>query len=382
MRHIFPCSLILASAIVAFACSPKSGAKGNGTPGAGPADDTDPGASPPQQEEAGTASEAGPPLVGEDPSGNPILLGAPKVVRSFTPPGAAPEFVDGPVWSAVRSQLFASLPFAANNVGGRGILTTFKSDGTNYTELRAGDTLTSGVIGNSIDVEGNLISAEFKSVTRTTLFPEAVGAVTVIAKGYTTIGGDAGAVTPFDTPNDLIALSDGTIYVTDPGYQVTPRPMVGHLFKIAPGAKTATVVASYDYNPSPNGIALSKDQTKLFVSFTEPGEGAPPFVRKYTINPDRSLIDGGKFVEVPLGSDPDGIAMDDNDNLYVALKTGIAVYKSTGEAYGGASAKIPQTVLDGATSVTFGGDDRMSLFVTTESGMVYELKTKVPGLLQ
>jgi sugar lactone lactonase YvrE len=383
MKRILVCSFVLSSAALAFACSSKSGDSSNTA--APPPDETvDPGSDSGVQDDGGTpTADAGPPQGTEDPTGNPILLGTPRVVRSFTPPGGTPYFVDGVAWSAVRSQLFVSLPFAANLAGGKGILTTFKSDGTNYTELRAGDKLTTGVIGNSTDKDGNLISAELKSITRTMLTAQGVGAVTVIATGYTNGDADAAAAVPFDTPNDLVSLTDGTIYVTDPGYEVTPRPAVGHLFKIAPGAAVATVAASYDYNPSPNGIAVTKDQSTLYVSFTAPAEGTPPFIRKYAINADRSLVDGGKLLEMPVDSSPDGITVDESGNIYVALKGGIAVFKSTGEPYGGASAKLPQTLIDGQpTNVTFGGTDRKSLFVTIQNGKVLELKTKVAGILQ
>jgi sugar lactone lactonase YvrE len=384
MKRILPYSLVVASLIAAVACSSKSEDKGTGTPDPGVDPGTDPGTQPTDMPEAGTVTpEAGPVQGGEDPSGNPILLGTPRTVRTFTPPGGSPYFVDGPAWSQVRGQLFVSLPFASNISGGKGILTTFKADGTNYTELRAGDKATTGVVGNSIDKNGNLISAELKSVTRTALTAAGVGQVTVVAMGYTAAGVEAGAVVPFDSPNDLVALDDGTIYVTDPGYEVNPRPDQGHLFMIAPTATAAVIADTYDYNPSPNGIALSKDQKTLFVGFTAPAAGTPPFVRKYTINGDHTLTDGGKLFELPVDSTPDGMATDDNGNIYLALKTGIAVFKSTGEAYGGATAKIPQTALDGEpTSLTFGGTDRKSLFVTTKNGKVVELKTKVAGLVQ
>jgi gluconolactonase len=382
MKRILSCSLILVATLAAFACSKKDSEKPD--PGTNETN-TDPT----QEEPAPPATEApapaptgpgeGPAPSGPDPSGSPILLGAPRTVRTFVPPGGEPLFVDGPQWIAANESLFVSLPFATNLSGGKGILTTFKSDGTNYTELRAGDKVSTGVIGNSVDKDGNLISAELKYITKTNVMTRTV---TVLASGYGG-DGDGGPQTPFDGPNDLIALKDGSIFFTDPGYGVDPRPAVGRLFRIAADATaTVTVAATYDYNPSPNGIALSKDEKTLFVGFTAPAEGTLPFVRKYTINVDGSLADMGKFVELPLGSEPDGMAVDDNDNLYIALKTGIAVFKSSGQPYGGATAKLPQTtVMGGATSLTFGGADRKSLFVTS-AGKVLEFKTSVAGLLQ
>ncbi|MBX3190051.1 MAG: SMP-30/gluconolactonase/LRE family protein [Labilithrix sp.] len=378
--HLFPLSLLVAAA--AFSCSKKEENEGDRTPPE-PTIDDDAGATPQATDDAG--GDVGPPPGTEDPTGNPILLGPPREVRSFNAGGEA-QFVDGPQWSAARNAMWVSLPLARNLEGGRGILTTFKEDGTNYTELRAGDNLTTGVIGNSIDKDGNLISAELKSITRTT--PD--GTVTTIADAYSPINPQNPAEVPvkFDTPNDLVALDDGTIFVTDPGYAVTPRPDKGHLIRIsAPEATTGrvnvTAAQTYDTNPSPNGIALSKDQKTLYVGFTQPPFGTLPYVRKYTINADRSLTDVGKFIELPVDSQPDGLALDESDNLFVALKTGIAVFKATGEPYGGAGAKLPQTPIAGeVTGVTFIGQARKSLLVTTTNGKALELKVKVAGLAQ
>jgi gluconolactonase len=393
MKRILPFTLLLASAVVTYACS-----KSNDSPAPTPEPlDTEPAtgedAGTPPEDEAGTVADTGPAPGSEDPSGNPILLGPARVVRTFTPAGGEPDFVDGPQWSEVKSLLYVSLPLATNLTGGKGVLTSFKADGTNYIELRAGDTLTTGVVGNSVDNNGNLISAELRVITRT---DAASGGVTVIASGYGRAGepveaGVEGGVPgndPFNAPNDLIALADGTIYFTDPGYGIEPRPLSGYLGRIsfAGGLATADRADTYDNNPSPNGIALSTDQKSLYVGFTAPAEGTLPYVRKYSVNVDHSLTDLGKYLEVPIDSVPDGMAMDSSDNLYVALKTGIAVYKTTGangEPYGGAGAKVPQTLVPGEPSnLTFGGADRKSLFITTKDGKVLELRTKVAGLVQ
>ncbi len=388
MKRIVPYVLVLASATVAYACSVNTS-----TDQAAPSDPTDPGTGE-NGEDAGAPGEDGGtpaggdggnvvPPGGDDPTGSPILLGTPRTVRTFTPAGGTPQFVDGPQWSPTRQALFVSLPLAVSNLGGggKGILTTFKADGTNYLEVRAGDAAQTGVIGNTIDKDGNLLSAELKVITRTPVTQSGpMGAPVVVATGVST--GPADPVTPFNGPNDLVVRDDGTIFVTDPGYNMEPRPANGYLYRIAPAATFATVLDTYMDNPSPNGIALSKDQKSLFVSFTAPGEGALPFVRKYVVAADGSVQNAGKFCELPAGSEPDGIAIDESDNLVVAMKTGLAVFKSTGEPYGGASA-VPQVKLGTqATSVTFGGTDKKSVYVTTTDGKVLELKTKIAGLVQ
>jgi gluconolactonase len=383
MKRLLPYSLILASAAFAYACS-NSDSKASGTSNTEPTDEVD-GEAPVGDDGGGSdgGAEAAVVTGTVDPTGNPILLGAPKEVRTFTPSGGAPYFVDGPVWSAARASLFVTLPYAANTAGGKGILASFKSDGTSYTEHRAGDVdAGTGGVGNSVDKQGNLITAEQKLITRTALPATGmVPAPTVIVSGY----GDAITPTPFDGPNDLVALSDGTIFVTDPGYGPGALPPVGHLYVIAPAATVAQVAQSYTNNPAPNGIALSKDEKTLYVGFTEPAiDGSIlPFIRTYAIGAGGALTDNGKLLEMPVGSAPDGIALDEQNNIYVALKTGIATFKSTGEPYGGANAKVPQTLIPGEpTGVAFGGADKKSLFVTTKGGKVLELRTTVAGLPQ
>jgi gluconolactonase len=390
MNRFVPPVILVACAGLAYACGTSSNASPKGSvtaPSEPPVAEGDDAGGAPEGDAGALAGDGATTPDGvqtDDPSGSPLLLGAPRTVRSFAA-GTAGEgiFVDGPQWSATRQALFVSLPLELTTLGGggKGVLTTFKTDGTNYLEVRAGDATTTGVIGSTVDKDGNLVSAELRVITRTPVAASGpLGAPTVIATGTST--GAEAAVVPFNGPNDLVVRSDGTIYVTDPGYNMAPRPQNGYLYRIAPNAPFATVADTYADNPSPNGIALAKDEKALFVSFTAPAAGTLPFVRKYVLAADGSLGNSGKFCELPDGSEPDGIALDDAGNLLVAMKTGIAIFKATGEPYGGAAA-VPQVKLPmQATNVTFGGEGRKSVFVTTASGKVLELKTKVPGLVQ
>ncbi len=153
---------------------------------------------------------------------------------------------------------------------------------------------------------------------------------------------------------------------------------VNHLFKISP-AGVATVLETFDNVPRPNGIALTKDEKTLYVSFTKPVAGTKPFVRKYSVTAAGTLTDASKFAEFADDSNPDGMAVDDGGNVYVSFKTGVNVYKADGVRYGA----DPSIAIPGEpTGCAFGGADRKSLIVTTGTGKIYEVKVNIAGVTQ
>ena len=144
--------------------------------------------------------------------------------------------------------------------------------------------------------------------------------------------------------------------------------------------------------PRPNGIALTKDGSTLYISVTSPALGTKPFVRKYTVGANGTLTNPTLFASFPkptvdpngvgaTNDDPDGIAVDDNGNVFVAWRLGINVYKSDGTRYG-AEPSIALAPPNSPTNVTFGRADRRSLFITTATGKIYESIVNIPGLLQ
>lgn len=277
--------------------------------------------------------------------------------------GAPLGFTDGPQWRGT-SLYFSDYP---NKV-------IVKLTPPNTTDP-ARNTVQSP-LGTTFDTKNNtFVTVESEvSATPTSLLVRWDGGTS--ANVATTFDGGV----PWESPNDVVVrASDGTMYVTDPGYQKEQGGgtlTANHLYRVLPNGIVLTE-ATYPNITRPNGIALSPTGTTLYVGFTVPDVGATnPIIMKYTVNSDGSLGASSKFVDVtPADSSPDGIAVDDNGNVFVAVKTGVQVYQPSGMSWG----KIP--VAKQPSNIGFGGADRMTLYITTETG-VYSARVKVPGIQQ
>lgn len=272
-------------------------------------------------------------------------------------------FTDGPIWSAKEGVLFFTTPL------GEGGLYRVKPDGS-AMKVRDGVKAMGDIpIGNTIDKAGNLLTIESKKIVRSGVAGDA-GAPTPVSTGY--VNPEAGT-SPFDTLNDAVVSATGTIYATDPGYYETP--ISNRIYRIAPDGK-ATVVEAFDDVPRPNGIALTPDGKFLYVGFTSPIQGTPPFVRKYLVNADGTLGEHSKFLDLDTGSEPDGIEVDQAGNVFIATKAGIAVFKSDASKIGVVA--IPEQ----PTGMAFAGADLKTLYVTTGGSKIWELHVNVPGIVQ
>ena len=116
--------------------------------------------------------------------------------------------------------------------------------------------------GHTVDLEGRLVSCEHRSrsVTRT----EIDGTRTVLADRY-----DGKR---FNSPNDVVVKSDGSIWFTDPSYGIDndyegdkAESEIGacHVYRVDPG--TGEVEAVITDMVRPNGLAFSLDESKLYV---------------------------------------------------------------------------------------------------------------------
>lgn len=168
----------------------------------------------------------------------------------------------------------------------------------------------------------------------------------------------------FNSPNDAIVRSDGQIYFTDPTYGLGNQPSaIGFrgVFRVDTQGAVHLVDDVYD---QPNGIALSPDETKLYVSDSAAGD-----VYVYEVASDGST--GPRALFVDLGPS-DGMAVDDAGNLYFTTANGVEVYADDGTAWG--TIAFPEQ----PANCTFGDADRRTLYVTARTGL-YRVRLAIPG---
>ena len=211
--------------------------------------------------------------------------------------------------------------------------------------------------GLAVDPKGRLIAAEAgaRRVTRT----NGDGTVTPIAERF--------HGTPLNQPNDIVARSDGTIYFTDPTFGIAVAQAeldFRGIFRIAPdGGLTAE--RRGDTTEAPNGLALSPDESLLYVT-----NYAADLVWAMDVAVDGALSEARTFVTT--GDGPDGMAVDKAGNLFIATGNGIEVFAPDGVRWG----VIPVPRIP--ANCAFGGPDGRTLFITAREGL-YRVRVANPG---
>ncbi len=258
------------------------------------------------------------------------------------------EFTEGPLWhpdgyllyvDIRRSQLMKWVP------------------GQRYQIARENTNEGNGL---TLDLQGRLIMCEMSArrVTRT----ERDGAITTLADRF--------EGKRLNRVNDVICLSDGSLFFTDPAARIPPEDReldFSGVFRLSPDGALSLLTADCEY---PNGLALSPDEKVLYVANSRERK----YIRAFDVQADGSLANSRVFADLsaPEEEVPDGMKVDAEGRVFCTGPGGTWIFDQGGELIGVLRTdEVP-------ANCAFGGSDYSTLFLTARSS-VYTVRVRTPG---
>jgi gluconolactonase len=274
-------------------------------------------------------------------------------------------FTEGPVWTPLGDLLFSDINAARiNKLDSAGKVSPFMGP-AEFTETDPAIAGVPGANGDTLDKDGRLTICDqgHRVVSRV----EKDGRMTVLASRF--------EGKRFNSPNDLVYKSDGSLYFTDPPYGLEKEDndskkelSVNGVYRLA-GGKLTLVVKDL---PRPNGLAFSPNEKYIYIDNSEPKK----LFMRYPVNPDGTLGLGIVFHDVsdfsPPGV-PDGLKVDEKGNVYGTGPGGIWIFSPEGKHLG--TIRVPEV----AANCAWGGTDGRTLYITATTGL-YRIHLLVPGI--
>lgn len=256
------------------------------------------------------------------------------------------NFVEGPQWFPGDGGYLVFSDIPANELKkwtAAGGLTTFRAPSQNSN-------------GNTMDGAGRLVSAEHSG--RRVSVTERDGAVKAVVDRFNG--------KKFNSPNDVVVKSDGTVWFTDPDYGLPANPQTkqkegkeqegNFVFRFDPkGGKITAVARDFD---KPNGLAFSPDEKRLYIA----DSGAPKHIRVFDVKTDGALASGSVFCKIDKGG-PDGIRCDTAGRVWSSAGDGVHIFAADGNLIG--KILVPET----PANLAFGGKDLRTLFITARKSL-------------
>ncbi len=272
------------------------------------------------------------------------------------------RWTEGPVWvPAGRYLLFSDIPndrvLRWDELTGE--VATFEQPARNQN-------------GHCLDRQGRVVACEHRG--------RAVSRIGF--DGRREVLADAFEGKRLNSPNDVVCLSDGGIWFTDPTYGIdseyegdAAESEIGasNVYRIDPADGSVTAVVTDMVRP--NGLAFSPDESVLYVADTgvsHVGRECPPDIRAYPMAAGgRSVLgphtlfarcDNGVF---------DGFRVDAAGNLWTSAGDGVHCYAADGTLLG--KIHLDEVV----ANVELGGAKRNRLFIcATTSLWAFYLNTR------
>ena len=245
--------------------------------------------------------------------------------------------------------------------------------------------------GIKFDAAGNMIVAEGadyggRRVTRTDMQTGKAKVIAGLFEGR-----------PLNSPNDITIDEQGRIYFSDPrylGHEPIDQPVVG-VYRIDTDGSLHRIITDAG---KANGVCVSPDQKSLYVVSNDNGGTAIDLLSKgdekqaekvsaplrkgfmalqaYDLAADGTAKFRKTLVDYAPFDGPDGLVVDKDGNLYVAVRAenrlGICVYSPEGKELAYIKTEIP-------TNVGFGrGKDAKLLYITAGSSL-YRIRINREG---
>jgi gluconolactonase len=214
--------------------------------------------------------------------------------------------------------------------------------------------------GLTYDRQGRLVAGQM-GLRRVVRFEED-GAQTSLANKY-----DGKR---FSSPNDLVVKSDGSIFFTDPDFNIPPGQRkeltFNGIYRISPTGKLQLLTTL----TLPNGICFSPDETKLYVNDSQAHK-----IYVWDIVADSTITNKKLFYTIPTNGYADGMKIDKDGNIYCTCSSAVWVISPAGEQLGKIS--LPTNV--SASNCAWGEADNKTLFITAGTS-VYKIRPLVSAV--
>jgi len=233
--------------------------------------------------------------------------------------------------------------------------------------------------GNTRDRQGRLLTCE-GAVTRRISRTEYSGKIITLTDGF--------EGKPYNSPNDIICKTDGSVWFTDPPFQlgndyegrISKQELPDAVYRI--DAQTRKVHRVINDLAGPNGLCFSPDEKKLYVV---EGRAKPSRILwVYSVGPDNELSEKTKFLEVDGAGALDGIKCDQDGNIWAgwgsngapgadsAKLDGVMIFNPQGQAIG--HIHLPER----CANLCFGGEQNNRLFMAS-SHSIYSVFVNTRG---
>ena len=264
-----------------------------------------------------------------------------KVATGFQQP-------EGPVWKDGLGLLFSDIARST-------IYLWSPADSSTSVYLHPSDSSN----GLTLDLQGRLILTQM--LDRRVSRQESDGSITPLVSTY---NGKR-----FNCPNDVVVRSDGSIFFTDPDFNI-PYGQQSELhfqgiYRLSPTGSLQLLDSTFD---KPNGICFSPDEKKLYVN-----DSHKCIIDRWDVINDSTIANKQVLYTIPDSGYADGMKTDPQGNIYCAGPTGIWIVSPAGALLD----RIPMT--ETPSNCNWGDADRKTLYITAGSSL-YRIRVVATGI--